>query len=791
MSKLIIYCLKLFTRLSLLGLLFYLFFPNEALAVDWQKYPANPIFDLSIPTYGWDTLHVVNPHILKSSSSYRMWYDGHDGISWKIGYAYSPNGLSSWTRNTAPLISAELNGTWEKETTDAFIIASQSAGFQMWYTSLNSDHWSEGIDRFRTMYSTSIDGLIWTKIDWVLRGGTSGSWDSGGTGRGRSIIYKNGVYHLWYAGTNENNLGSNPFWRIGYAVSSDGINWTKEYQGNPIIIDGESSTTNVSYPTVLYSSGIFHMWYGTGLYDLPTQIAYAYSADGILWIKPLNQNLGLTRTSGSFDQNNITPSTIILDENILKMWYSGYDGAHWRIGYATASASILPTPDPATIPTAPPLPTSTPTSTPTPTPTPTTTPTPTPTPKKVVIVPGLGGSWNTGALLSCSLANSPDDGWIITPTFGTAVYQPLYNDLQLAGYEPQYFTYDWRKNIPDINQRLASFLNSLAPGSEKVSLVGHSMGGLVGKSYLQSTDETSNKLDKLLMVGSPHDGAVAAYPVWSAGEIWTGDLRIRIAMTFVIEACGKLHGKTNRDMVRALMPSFGNLLPRFGYLIDVKSNLSKTPVDAQNTWPLTPITNPYLGTTVGTISGYGLNTPASLIVKNPTMGDLKYPNWLDGKPIETITTTDGDNTVLNKSATLSGVPDISLPLDHAGLINSPDGRSAIAKFLGTSDVAFLGTSQNIQAQSALMIVAYPSSLWVTDPAWGVRKGIQSMVGFLNPKNGSYRLLVLPTSDTTRLIIAQFLPNNQTFWKEYTLTGKLPKIHTITFDDREPKEDILR
>ncbi len=147
--------------------------------------------------------------------------------------------------------------------------------------------------------------------------------------------------------------------------------------------------------------------------------------------------------------------------------------------------------------------------------------------------------------------------------------------------------------------------------------------------------------------------------------------------------------------------------------------------------------------------------------------------------------------MLKQSTTLPGIPDVSLSLDHAGLMNSAAGRSAIADFLGTLPLTSKNTSQGIEEQSALIIIAYPSSLWVTDPAFGIHKGIQSMVGFVNPKNGPYRLLVMPTSDTTRLIVAQFLPNNKTLWKEYTLSGRLPKIHTIMFDEKHPTEDILQ
>lgn len=65
-----------------------------------------------------------------------------------------------------------------------------------------------------------------------------------------------------------------------------------------------------------------------------------------------------------------------------------------------------------------------------------------------------------------------------------------------------------------------------------------------------------------------------------------------------------------------------------------------------------------------------------------------------------------------------------------------------------------------------------------------------MVAFVNPKSANYKLALLPRSNSTLLIVAQFLPDGQTLYKEYKLSGFWPKFKTIKFDLNNPKEDTL-
>lgn len=311
----------------------------------------------------------VNPSVIHKDNEYKMWYDVNYGDGWRTNYAHSLDGINNWKIPYQTIIPAGSSDKYEKEMANPNVLYNSSLNlYQMWYCAIGQNQdWTSGTDRWRLGYATSTDGISWTKNpNWALKG-TLGSWDGGGIARGLSVIYKDNLYQMWYAATDEKGLN----WKIGYATSTDGISWTKQNNGNPVILPTRSwELTTDSYPTVLYSNGIYNMWYGASSGDMPGQIVYAYSSDGINWIKPEEFNPVFTITPGSFDQNTQTISTVIKEDNQLKMWYSGFDGYLWQVGYATASADWLPTSSPTPIPT-PQIPT-----------------------KQVIVIPGMTASWN-------------------------------------------------------------------------------------------------------------------------------------------------------------------------------------------------------------------------------------------------------------------------------------------------------------------------------------------------------------------------------------------------------------
>lgn len=487
----------LFKLLFFSALVFiFLFTPKSAFA-DWVKYSGNPIFS---PSLSWEGQNAKSPMLISDGMEYKMWYVGNDGSGWRIGYANSNNGITGWKKPTnSPVIDikAEVVDDWqERDVHEPFVIYDQTEGYKMWYSSVGTN-WQGGPDRFRLRYATSGNGIDWDEKDWVLRG-TPGKWDGGGLYRGHSIIKTKTGYQMWYAGTESWSWK----WKIGYAISSDGINWEKQNDGNPVI-EPSSPWENVYFPKVIFENGIYEMWYARGADNLPlpTQIVYATSTDGIHWNKPADKNPVFTIDSSSpWESVYITSPFVLKQGNIYKMWYSGAGPEGWQIGYAE---NVLPEP----------------TATPTPTLTPTPSPTPTPL-QPLILLPGLGGGWNHQEIFLG--IKRPQSEWYKTPFRDD--YNGLIKILQNAGYTLNQdlfvFYYNWLQPINQSADELKDYINDVVnpPPETKVDLIGHSLGGLVARTYIQRNSGT-HRVDQLITLGSPHKGAPQVYKAWEGADL--------------------------------------------------------------------------------------------------------------------------------------------------------------------------------------------------------------------------------------------------------------------------------
>ncbi len=192
--------------------------------------------------------------------------------------------------------------------------------FKMWY--IGKDNSLEQIG-----YAESEDGIIWIKKGPVLPLGGPGEFDC--IHQNTPKVLKIGTeYHLWYSGFD----GS--YWRIGKAFSTDGFNWQKEgvvlEKGNP----GDFDAIFVSAPMVLCLNSNYFLWF-EGFDGNSWRIGFATSADGLNWQKQgLALDLG---TNNEFDWAGHAHPEVLFCDGLFHLWYSGFDGISWRIGYATSS----------------------------------------------------------------------------------------------------------------------------------------------------------------------------------------------------------------------------------------------------------------------------------------------------------------------------------------------------------------------------------------------------------------------------------------------------------------------
>ena len=109
------------------------------------------------------------------------------------------------------------------------------------------------------------------------------------------------------------------------------------------------------------------------------------------------------------------------------------------------------------------------------------------TKNKIIILPGLGASWNPEAILTGS--TNPAHQWSMTPFVKN--YDLLISGLEANGLVKNtdfyVWNYDWRKPLSQIVADFNVFVDSLnLEADQKFDLVGHSLGGLVARIGLKT-----------------------------------------------------------------------------------------------------------------------------------------------------------------------------------------------------------------------------------------------------------------------------------------------------------------
>ena len=82
-------------------------------------------------------------------------------------------------------------------------------------------------------------------------------------------------------------------------------------------------------------------------------------------------------------------------------------------------------------------------------------------------------------------------------------YLKLKLRLQIGGYDAEFYAFDWRQSIADLGKELIGVLHE--KGGDDVSLVAHSMGGLVARWALGN----GGACRRLIMLGTPNFGSFA------------------------------------------------------------------------------------------------------------------------------------------------------------------------------------------------------------------------------------------------------------------------------------------
>jgi len=246
--------------------------------------------------------------------------------------AYPVSAQTVWHKYAGnPVMEVGVTGSWDYSNWELPSVINNGSNYEMWYSGFGPAGWQIG-------HATSPDGLVWAKdtSNPVLQQGGTGTWDENGL-IGPTVLFDGSTYKMWYYGKDVNGVLS-----IGYATSTDGVNWTK-YANNPIIeISQPWEGASIGHPMVIFDGISYKMWYMANM-DQPS-IGYATSDSGITWIKYEN-NPVLEPTAGEWDFGAVAYPNVIFENDLYHLWYTGFGNGGaisrtWKKGYATSANGI-------------------------------------------------------------------------------------------------------------------------------------------------------------------------------------------------------------------------------------------------------------------------------------------------------------------------------------------------------------------------------------------------------------------------------------------------------------------
>ena len=122
------------------------------------------------------------------------------------------------------------------------------------------------------------------------------------------------------------------------SVSNGQTKWEKD-PSNPVMVADEPWCINLGPVCVIFDDTTYHLWY-SGHDGTHARIGYATSPDGKTWTPYTSNPVLDVGVTGKWDSLWVGNPYVIYDGITYHMWYQGWNGTNHRIGYATSTDKI-------------------------------------------------------------------------------------------------------------------------------------------------------------------------------------------------------------------------------------------------------------------------------------------------------------------------------------------------------------------------------------------------------------------------------------------------------------------
>ena len=271
----------------------------------------------------FDDRGTVHPATLEIDGEVHLYYIGYDGLKYRVGSAVSEDGIHFGRQG----VVLPLGASGQFDDRNVYHPSLLKADGKTWMYYAGDD----GNKGARIGLATSPNGDHFVRQGVCLPIGQPGDFDDNFLYQ-PSVLKRDGETWLYYTGHDGSTF------RIGLAVSRDGLSFNRSGVVLPLGTPGEFDSYWVAYPAVLQRGGQTWLYYAGAALASGWQIGLAISDDGIHFTKlgvVLSRGVG-----GQFDDVIIDRSAVTERDGKVLMYYTGHDGARHRIGLAISEDGL-------------------------------------------------------------------------------------------------------------------------------------------------------------------------------------------------------------------------------------------------------------------------------------------------------------------------------------------------------------------------------------------------------------------------------------------------------------------
>ena len=188
----------------------------------------------------------------------------------------------------------------------------------------------------------SEDAMNWTQEpETCLVADASSGWEED---INRSCtVFRDGLWHMWYTGQ-ARDAKRGMMSRIGYAVSKDGVRFTRVRRAPVMVPELDFEKESVMNPYVRWDAGrgVWRMWYAAGETAEPNVLCYAESKDGLNWKKWAGNPMFCATGGCTWERDRVGSCEVHpLPDGRYVMFYIGYSDIDTaRIGCAFSDDGV-------------------------------------------------------------------------------------------------------------------------------------------------------------------------------------------------------------------------------------------------------------------------------------------------------------------------------------------------------------------------------------------------------------------------------------------------------------------